>query len=132
MQKLRNIIVTGSNKGIGYGIVENLAQKQGWNIIMACRNVELANKSRDELLEKFKDANIHVEHLDVTDKKSIQNFVQLVAEKYKTVDVLINNAGVARKGDEFNEEVAQWTFATVLLFLFIEFLWNYQFYRSHL
>lgn len=132
MQKLRNIIVTGSNKGIGYGIVENLAQKQGWNIIMACRNVELANKSRDELLGKFKDANIHVEQLDVTDKKSIQNFVQLVADKYKTVDVLINNAGVARKGDEFNEEVAQWTFATVLLFLFIEFLWNYQFYRSHL
>ena len=99
---------------------------------MACRNVELANKSRDELLGKFKDANIHVEQLDVTDKKSIQNFVQLVADKYKTVDVLINNAGVARKGDEFNEEVAQWTFATVLLFLFIEFLWNYQFYRSHL
>ena len=92
---------------------------------MACRNVELANKSRDELLEKFKDANIHVEHLDVTDKKSIQNFVQLVAEKYKTVDVLINNAGVARKGDEFNEEVAQWTFATVHLLLFVEFLWNY-------
>lgn len=47
MEKLRNIIVTGSNKGIGYGIVENLAQKTGWNIIMACRNKELATKSRD-------------------------------------------------------------------------------------
>lgn len=47
MQKLKNIIVTGSNKGIGYGIVENLAQKAGWNIIMACRNIELANKSKD-------------------------------------------------------------------------------------
>jgi NAD(P)-dependent dehydrogenase (short-subunit alcohol dehydrogenase family) len=50
MQNLRNIVVTGSNKGVGFGIVENLAQKQGWNIIMACRNVELANKSRDQLL----------------------------------------------------------------------------------
>ena len=39
MHKLRNIIVTGANKGIGYGIVENLAQKNEWNIIMACRNV---------------------------------------------------------------------------------------------
>lgn len=46
MDKLRNIIVTGSNKGIGYGIVENLAQKQGWNIIMACRNVVEAEKSK--------------------------------------------------------------------------------------
>ena len=39
MEALKNIIVTGCNKGIGYGIVENLAQKQGWNIIMACRNL---------------------------------------------------------------------------------------------
>lgn len=52
----------------------------------------------------------------MSDKKSINNFVQVVAEKYKTIDVLINNAGVARKGDEFNEEVATWTFATVIYF----------------
>jgi NAD(P)-dependent dehydrogenase (short-subunit alcohol dehydrogenase family) len=39
MDVLRNIIVTGSNKGIGYGIVEHLASKAGWNIIMAIRNV---------------------------------------------------------------------------------------------
>lgn len=113
MQKLRNIIVTGSNKGIGYGIVENLAQKQGWNIIMACRNVELANKSKDELVNKFNNKNIHVEQLDVTDQKSIQGFVHIVAEKYKTIDVLINNAGVAAKGDAFDEEVAKFTFSTV-------------------
>lgn len=41
MNGLRNIIVTGSNKGIGYGIVENLASKGGWNIIMAIRNLKL-------------------------------------------------------------------------------------------
>lgn len=39
MQALKNIIVTGSNKGIGFGIVNHLASQQGWNIIMACRNV---------------------------------------------------------------------------------------------
>jgi NADP-dependent 3-hydroxy acid dehydrogenase YdfG len=95
---------------------------------MACRNVELANKSRDELLSRFKDAHIHVEQLDVSDNKSIHNFVQTVADKYKTIDVLINNAGVARKGDEFNEEVATWTFATVVYLLSLEFLWYDQFY----
>ena len=39
---LKSVIVTGSNKGIGYGIVNNLAAKGGWKIIMACRNVTLA------------------------------------------------------------------------------------------
>jgi NAD(P)-dependent dehydrogenase (short-subunit alcohol dehydrogenase family) len=47
MNQVRNIIVTGSNKGIGYGIVNYLAQSANWNIIMACRNVELATKARD-------------------------------------------------------------------------------------
>jgi len=41
MQALRNIIVTGCNKGIGFGIVKHLASKEGWNIIMAVRNLEL-------------------------------------------------------------------------------------------
>lgn len=40
---LKTIIVTGCNKGIGYGVVDNLAGKSGWDIIMACRNKALAN-----------------------------------------------------------------------------------------
>jgi NAD(P)-dependent dehydrogenase (short-subunit alcohol dehydrogenase family) len=47
MQKLRNIIVTGCNKGIGFGIVKKLAERNDWNIIMACRNLELAEKSKN-------------------------------------------------------------------------------------
>lgn len=46
MNALRTIVVTGSNKGIGYGIVENLAGKAGWNIIMAVRNLELGQKAK--------------------------------------------------------------------------------------
>lgn len=57
--KSKTIIVTGSNKGIGYGIVEGLA-KEGpkWNIIMACRNLQLANQSHTEITTKYPDAQI--------------------------------------------------------------------------
>jgi NAD(P)-dependent dehydrogenase (short-subunit alcohol dehydrogenase family) len=72
MQGLRNIVVTGSNKGIGYGIVENLAGKGGWNIIMACRDAERAKKSQMELLTKFPNASIQVEVLDVSNKESVE------------------------------------------------------------
>ena len=41
MEDIKNIIVTGANKGIGFGIVECLANKKNWNVIMACRNLEL-------------------------------------------------------------------------------------------
>lgn len=110
MQNLRNIIVTGSNKGIGYGIVENLAQKEGWNIIMACRSLDRANQSRTELLSRFPNAKLHVEQLDVSNPESITNFLKVVAEKYKSIDVLINNAGVAAKGDAFDSDVVKFTF----------------------
>jgi NAD(P)-dependent dehydrogenase (short-subunit alcohol dehydrogenase family) len=43
----KTIIVTGSNKGMGYALVEALAKEGNkWNIIMACRNLELAKQAQ--------------------------------------------------------------------------------------
>ena len=113
MQGLKTVIVTGSNKGVGYGIVENLAAKGTFHIIMACRNVELAQTAKDELLKKFPNASLSLEKLDVSNEESIDQFVKVVGEKYKKVDVLVNNAGVAAKGDSFSTEVFDFTFNTV-------------------
>lgn len=38
----------------------------------------------------------------MTDKTSISNFIKTVADKYKTIDVVINNAGVAKLGNDFD------------------------------
>ena len=75
MQALKNIIVTGSNKGIGFGIAEHLASVGGWKVIMACRNVELGEKSREEIKAKHADASVQLEKLDVSDSKSIDSFL---------------------------------------------------------
>lgn len=40
MNNIRKIIVTGSNRGIGLGLIKNLASKPDWHIIMAVRNIE--------------------------------------------------------------------------------------------
>lgn len=95
MNQARKIIVTGSNKGIGFGMVEYLAQRN-WNIIMACRNVGFANDARAKILAKYPQSKISVEQLNVSDSKSIDNFIPLIKEKYQDVDVLVNNAGVYR------------------------------------
>lgn len=44
--KEKTVIVTGSNKGLGYGIVEHLAKCPIMKVIMACRNLDKANKAR--------------------------------------------------------------------------------------
>lgn len=41
---------------------------------------------------------------------SIASFVPVIQQKYETIDVLINNAGVAVKGDAFDSEVVRFSF----------------------
>ena len=91
----KSIIVTGSNKGIGYGIVEGLL-KQGapWHIIMACRNTELAEASRKQLLAAYPQGRIEVQQLDVSSEDSVEKFVKGLEDKKHGIDVLVNNAGV--------------------------------------
>lgn len=38
---MKNIIITGSNKGIGYGLADYFAQQKVYNTILAVRNLEL-------------------------------------------------------------------------------------------
>lgn len=111
MQGLKNIIVTGSNKGIGLGIVSHLASKPGWNIIMACRNLELANQAKNEVHTKFPNANLHAEQLDISKSASIDAFLKMFSQKYSSAHVLVNNAGVLAR-DKFDVESTRWTFAT--------------------
>jgi NADP-dependent 3-hydroxy acid dehydrogenase YdfG len=63
-------------------------------------------------------AHIHVEKLDVSDTKSIDSFLEVIKNKYKVIDVLVNNAGVAVKGDSFDLEGVKWTFQTVSIPIF--------------
>jgi NADP-dependent 3-hydroxy acid dehydrogenase YdfG len=54
------------------------------------------------VLAKSPNAHLHLEKLDVSDSKSIDDFLTVVQQKYLPVQVLVNNAGVAAKGDDFN------------------------------
>jgi short-subunit dehydrogenase involved in D-alanine esterification of teichoic acids len=69
---------------------------------MAVRNIELGEKAKGAIEVKHPHANLHLETLDISDSKSIDDFVSVVKQKYGQIQVLVNNAGIAAKGDEFN------------------------------
>ncbi len=88
-------VITGASKGIGEGIARVYA-KYGAKLVLAARGervVEFAN----ELCAQGYDA-IGV-RTDVTDKDSVLNLVKCALDKYGTIDVLVNNAGVCILGD---------------------------------
>ena len=89
----KNIIVTGSNTGLGFETAKVIAGKNG-NVIMACRSQKRAQDAKNKILASYPGASIDIILLDLSDLSKITSFVDLYKSKYKTLDILINNAGV--------------------------------------
>jgi 3-hydroxy acid dehydrogenase/malonic semialdehyde reductase len=100
-QSLKNktIIVTGASSGIGKACAVKLAQA-GANLILVARRVDRLAALAAELK---KDYNIECDYLacDITDIAQLKTIEQALA-KY-TIDVLINNAGLALGLDKLQD-----------------------------
>jgi NAD(P)-dependent dehydrogenase (short-subunit alcohol dehydrogenase family) len=105
-------LVTGANKGIGYAIVRQLAKKDPTSrVLLGSRNTHLG----EEALKKLEDEglnNVRLLQIDLDNEESIRAAAQTIKETYGGLDILINNAGMAWKGNAFNEEVANTTIGT--------------------
>lgn len=109
------IMITGCNKGIGFGILQNLAQrKDDHSFIMAVRSIDGGKKAVKELEEQIPKIGerVIVHELDLSKTESIDSFVKWVKESGKKIDCLINNAGVFLRGQALTEEVVRTTFQT--------------------
>lgn len=90
-------LVSGANKGIGKEIARGLA-KQGFTVLLGARKQELGEAAAAELA---KDGQVHFQQLNVTDVQSVTAAAAAIKKKYGCLDVLVNNAGIAR-GPEAN------------------------------
>ncbi len=89
------IIVTGASRGIGRNIAYNLAVN-GHHVIANYNNSEKdALKLKQDLDEKG--IEIDIFKANVSKRAEVKKLVDFVVEKYKRVDVLINNAGIAEE-----------------------------------
>jgi len=89
-----NIIVTGSSRGIGRCIVENLA-KEGHNVLL---NYNKSEKEAKEVKSMLAEDNIDIEiyKADVSSQEEVKKMVSYAISKFGDIDVLVNNAGIAK------------------------------------
>ena len=88
----RVALVTGASSGLGAQFARVLAQA-GAGVALAGRRVERLKSLRAEIEAEGGDA--HVVPLDVTDHDSIRSAVAHTETEMGTIDILINNSGVA-------------------------------------
>lgn len=101
-------LVTGASQGIGACIAETLA-KRGYNLAINCRSeVEVENGGR-AVAEKCRANGVEAECFiaDVSGFEQCGGLVKAVAERFTTIDVLVNNAGITRDGLLVRMEEAQ-------------------------
>ncbi len=92
-QKGKLAVVTGANIGLGYETVLALAKKD-IEVVLACRNMEKANKAKDKVKDLYPDAKLMCLELDLSKLDSVHAFVKQFHIHYKQLDLLINNAGI--------------------------------------
>ena len=89
---MKNIFITGGNRGIGKGLVE-----------IFCENYKVFFSAREEskaksVIESIKNENISYVIMDVADEQSVLNGIRSLKEKTDSIDILINNAGILIPG----------------------------------
>lgn len=103
-------MVTGSNKGIGFGILETLLTQQNSgqpSLIMTTRDMDRGKAALKSLrdITKRSDIDVEVMQLDLTKQESISRIIKDL-ERVGPLEVLVNNAGIYPR-DNVTEELIE-------------------------
>ncbi|MFD2940481.1 3-ketoacyl-ACP reductase [Flavobacterium notoginsengisoli] len=103
--KNKNALITGAGKGIGKAVAIALA-KEGVNLILVSRT----KSDIDQLAEETAKLGVKTLALsaDVSDINSINSAVEKAISEFKSIDILINSAGIASFGKFLELEPEAW------------------------
>jgi len=87
---MKTVLITGASSGFGKATAELLAQ-DGHKLILIARRIE-----RLQELQTTLNTEVHIAQVDVTQREQVERFFTEIPEGFRNIDVLVNNAGLAR------------------------------------
>jgi len=88
----RIAVVTGANRGIGFEICRQLAQKEDLHVVLTSRTKEKGKAACEQLKKQGLDVSYY--ELDVTDFNEVMRFRDWLKKEQSRLDILVNNAGI--------------------------------------
>jgi len=95
------VFITGSSSGIGKACAHRFA-KEGAKLLLCARRKERLDSLAGEIEETY-GTQIHSFQLDVRDRQQVEVSLEALPAEWKSVDVLVNNAGLARGYSKVHE-----------------------------
>ncbi len=89
---MKTVLVTGANKGIGFGIAKHLGLS-GWKVIIGARNEERAANAISELKAEGIEVLGWV-NIELKDLGNIDLAAKEIKSRYPELSLLVNNAGI--------------------------------------
>lgn len=91
---MKCVVITGGSRGIGFGMAGEFLMA-GWNVVICGRNRDSLKKAVAKLVDIKYSGEILALACDVSRPNEVSDLYNKASEKFGTVDVWINNAGIA-------------------------------------
>ncbi len=109
METIKNkvVFITGATSGIGKACAESFAS-EGAKLILTARRENLLNDIKNELSTKY-NTDVLSLALDVRNRNEVQKVVASLPDQWKNIDILINNAGLAKGMNKiYEDDIDNW------------------------
>lgn len=93
----KTVVVTGGTKGLGRAIAESFAA-QGFDVCVCARTEADLEAMEPEWKEQFPTSRLLTFPVDLSKKSEVLEFAAFVRERWSSLDVLVNNAGLYLPG----------------------------------
>ncbi len=90
------VIITGASRGIGKSVALKFAEQGAKVVVNYCNDKQSADEVVKTIIDK-KGKGIAVQ-ADISSRDACEKLAQTVVDKWETVHILVNNAGIARDG----------------------------------
>jgi NAD(P)-dependent dehydrogenase (short-subunit alcohol dehydrogenase family) len=114
MPENRTALVTGGNRGMGFEVVRQLAER-GMTVLMGSRDLKVGEEAQQQLPAADR-GRVAVCSFDIADAERTTRAVRDLKRQHRPIDVLVNNAGIypdeGTAGLDIDPEIVRSTFET--------------------